>query len=93
MIQFLKKNQKYFKLIFAHSHDANYDINHKDSSAVVTQQETQNIQIKREVLKDGKEKATVNITTTVDGKETKAVKVLEGTKAEVDAKIADLDKK
>jgi K(+)-stimulated pyrophosphate-energized sodium pump len=76
-----------------HSHDANYDINHKDSSAVVTQQETQNIQIKREVLKDGKEKATVNITTTVDGKETKAVKVLEGTKAEVDAKIADLDKK
>ena len=76
-----------------HGHDANYEMNHKDSSAVVTQQETQNIQIKRETLKEGKEKATVTITTTVDGKESVATKVLEGTKAEVDAKIAELDKK
>jgi K(+)-stimulated pyrophosphate-energized sodium pump len=66
---------------------------HTDSSALVSQQETQSIQIKREVLKDGKEKATVNITSTVDGKESKTVKVLEGTKSEVDAKIAELDKK
>jgi K(+)-stimulated pyrophosphate-energized sodium pump len=76
-----------------HNHDANYEMRHTDSSAVVSQQETQSIQIKREVLKDGKEKATVNITSTVDGKESKTVKVLEGTKSEVDAKIAELDKK
>ena len=76
-----------------HGHDANYEMNHKDSSAVVTQQETQNIQIKRETLKKKKKKATVTITTTVDGKESVATKVLEGTKAEVDAKIAELDKK
>jgi K(+)-stimulated pyrophosphate-energized sodium pump len=64
-----------------------------DTSAVVTQQETQSIQIKRDLLKDGKEKATVTITTTINGKETKAVKVLEGTKEELDAKIAELDSK
>jgi K(+)-stimulated pyrophosphate-energized sodium pump len=74
-------------------HDADYEKRHQDNSPVVTQQETQSIQIKREIGKDGKEKATVTITSTVDGKESKTVKVLEGTKAEVDAKIAELDKK
>jgi K(+)-stimulated pyrophosphate-energized sodium pump len=74
-------------------HDADYEKRHQDNSPEVTQQETQSIQIKREIGKDGKEKATVNITSTVDGKESKTVKVLEGTKAEVDAKIAELDKR
>jgi len=77
----------------SHGHDADYEMRHKDSSAVVTQQEEQKIQIKREILKDGKEKATVNITTVVDGKETTATKILQGTKEEVDAQIAELDKK
>ena len=76
-----------------HSHDANYDLNHKDSSAVVTKKEMQSIQIKRDILKDGKEKATVTINTVVDGKESTSVKVFEGTKEELDAKIAALDKK
>ena len=76
-----------------HGHDANYEKRHQDNSAVVTQKEEQKIQIKREVLKDGKEKATVNITTIVDGKETTTTKVFEGTAAEINAKIAELDKK
>jgi K(+)-stimulated pyrophosphate-energized sodium pump len=44
-------------------------------------------------MKDGKIKATVKTTTTIDGKESVGVKVLEGTEAEVNAKIAELDKK
>jgi len=51
-----------------------------------------NIQVKREKIADGKERATVELTTTVDGKETKEVKTFEGTPLEIEAKIAALGK-
>jgi K(+)-stimulated pyrophosphate-energized sodium pump len=41
---------------------------------------------------DGKVKATVTLTTTVNGKETSEEKVFEGSEIDVDAKIAALGK-
>ncbi len=51
-----------------------------------------NVQIKREKIADGKERATVELSITIDGKPTKEVKIFEGTPLEIEAEIAALGK-
>jgi K(+)-stimulated pyrophosphate-energized sodium pump len=54
--------------------------------------EIKDIKVIKTKVADGKVKATVTLTTTVNGKETSEEKVFEGSEIEVDAKIAALGK-
>ena len=54
--------------------------------------EIKDIKVIKTKVADGKVKATVTLTTTVNGKETLEEKVFEGSEIEVDAKIAALGK-
>jgi len=68
----------------AHAHGPS--CNHKDHQEIIT------MDVKKVKEANGKVKATVTLTTMVDGKATTEEKVFEGTDLEVDAKVAELGK-
>lgn len=77
-----------------HNHGANHEDKHVHGPNCNhdTHQEIINMDVKKEKEENGKIRATVIITTKVDGKAITQEKVFEGTELEVDAKIAALGK-